>query len=70
LSRHDSQCLALFKNIQIRERISLQFCSEFFNTFNHLNWSWPGRDLCGSNFGIATRAGDPRIIQFGMKLIF
>jgi hypothetical protein len=34
------------------------------------SWNQPGRDLGGSNFGIATGAGDPRIIQFGMKLIF
>ncbi len=30
----------------------------------------PGRDLCGSNFGIATGSGDHRIIRFGMKLTF
>lgn len=62
--------LAIFKHIQIREQIHLQFRSEFFNAFNHPNWNQPGRDLGGSNFGIATGAGDPRIIQFGMKLIF
>jgi hypothetical protein len=54
----------------MREQIGLQFRSEFFNAFNHPNWNQPGRDLGGSNFGIATGAGDPRIIQFGLKLIF
>jgi hypothetical protein len=62
--------LAVFKNIRIRESINLQFRSEFFNAFNHPNWNQPGRDLGGSNFGIATSARDPRIIQFGLKLLF
>ncbi|MCI0392364.1 MAG: TonB-dependent receptor [Acidobacteria bacterium] len=62
--------LAIFKNIRIRESTQLQFRGEFFNAFNHPNWNQPGRDLGGSNFGIATSARDPRIIQFGLKLLF
>jgi Carboxypeptidase regulatory-like domain/TonB-dependent Receptor Plug Domain len=62
--------LAIFKNIRIREKMQLQFRSEFFNAFNHPNWGQPGRDVGSSNFGIVTSARDPRIIQFGLKLIF
>jgi hypothetical protein len=65
--------LALFKNFflgKIREDMRLQFRSEFFNALNHPNWNAPGRDLGGSNFGTVTSAGAPRIIQFGLKLIF
>ncbi len=62
--------LAVFKNLRIRENMQLQFRSEFFNAFNHPNWGQPTRDLGNNNFGLATSARDPRIIQFGMKLIF
>jgi Carboxypeptidase regulatory-like domain/TonB-dependent Receptor Plug Domain/TonB dependent receptor len=62
--------LAVFKNFRIRENMQLQFRSEFFNAFNHPSWGQPGRTVGGGNFGIATSARDPRIIQFGMKLIF
>ncbi|MCI0422942.1 MAG: hypothetical protein L0312_27575 [Acidobacteria bacterium] len=61
---------ALFKNIRILERLNLQFRGEFFNAFNHPNWNQPGRDLGDSNFGIAASARDPRIIQFGLKVLF
>ena len=62
--------LAIYKNIHVREQVRLQFRGEFFNAFNHPNWNMPNRDLGGSNFGISTGAGAPRIIQFGLKLIF
>jgi hypothetical protein len=62
--------LSIFKNREITERYRLQFRSEFFNAFNHTRWNMPGRDLGGSNFGVVTSAGDPRIIQFGLKLLF
>ena len=62
--------LAVFKNFRIQEKMQLQFRSEFFNAFNHPNWGQPGRTVGGNNLGIATSAGSPRIIQFGMKLIF
>jgi hypothetical protein len=65
--------IAVFKNFflgQIREDMRLQVRGEFFNAFNHPNWSAPGRDLGGGNFGRVTGAADPRIIQFGLKLVF
>jgi hypothetical protein len=33
--------LALLKNTQLREGVNLQFRSEFFNVFNHTNFSTP-----------------------------
>lgn len=62
--------VALFKNFEINKRLRLQLRSELFNAFNHPNWGAPGRDLGGSNFGVINSAADPRIIQFGLKLIF
>jgi hypothetical protein len=62
--------MSIFKNFAIRERVSVQFRSEFFNAFNHPNWNAPGRDLGASSFGIISSAQDPRIIQFGLKVLF
>jgi hypothetical protein len=62
--------MAIFKNFVIRERASLQFRSEFFNAFNHANWNAPGRDLGAGGFGVVSSAQDPRIIQFGLKVLF
>ena len=62
--------MGIFKNFVIRERASIQFRSEFFNAFNHPNWNAPGRDLGASGFGVVTSAQDPRIIQFGLKVLF
>jgi hypothetical protein len=62
--------ISIFKNTQITERFRLQFRSEFFNACNHPGWSQPGRNQGGSNFGVVTGASDPRIVQFGLKLLF
>ncbi len=62
--------LAVIKNFAIRERASVQLRSEFFNAFNHANLNAPGRDLGASGFGVVSSAQDPRIIQFGLKILF
>jgi hypothetical protein len=62
--------MAVYKNFAIRETTSLQFRGEFFNAFNHPNWNMPGRDTGQSSFGVISSAQDPRIIQFGLKLLF
>ena len=41
---------------------------EAFNAINHVNLSNPSTNLSSSNFGTITSAGDPRILQFAMKL--
>lgn len=77
--------LALIKNTQLRERISLQFRAEAFNFLNHVNLRAPnsnsrtgistfaagpdGRNQSGS-FGVITSARDARILQLALKLIF
>ncbi len=62
--------LGVFKNFYVRENLQVQLRSEFFNAFNIVNYGQPGRTLGGSNFSVVTSAGDPRIIQFAMKVIF
>ncbi len=63
--------------MKIRERLTVQFRSEFFNLFNHPNFAQPGRTVGSATFGVitATRssigdAGSARQIQFVVKLIF
>ena len=58
------------KNIPITESVNLQFRAEFFNMPNHTNFNPPNKRLGNGNFGRITSARDPRIIQFGLKLIF
>ncbi|HVT96539.1 MAG TPA: TonB-dependent receptor [Acidobacteriaceae bacterium] len=62
--------LALYKNINIGERVKFQFRGETFNTFNHTNYSGVTVSNTSSLFGYVTSYRDPRIIQLGGKLNF
>jgi hypothetical protein len=71
--------LSLLKSFTIRERHKIQFRTEFFNAFNHVNFDYPER-FCGGTetgapcqaaaFGRILAARDPRILQFAMKYVF
>jgi hypothetical protein len=66
--------MGLFKRFTITERVNLQFRAEFFNVFNQVNFNNPNTNVAGGGFGTITSthpfAGDPRIMQFGLKLSF
>jgi len=63
--------LGVLKNFRITETSSVQFRAEFFNVFNHTNFSDPNSNLESGSFGqITGTRGDPRIIQFALKLSF
>lgn len=70
--------LAIFKNFNIREGLRLQFRSEFYNAFNHTQFSsfdsTARFDATGnqvnSQFGQFTAARDPRIVQVAIRLQF
>ncbi|MBI3696338.1 MAG: TonB-dependent receptor [Acidobacteria bacterium] len=66
--------MGFFKNNRITERASVQFRAEMFNIFNQVNFNNPNTNVSGGGFGTITStspsAGDPRIIQFGLKLVF
>lgn len=72
--------MGIFKNIPLSDRVSFQFRTEMFNTFNHTNFS---TDATGSrakspvqanpastSFGQIQAAADPRIIQLAAKVVF
>jgi hypothetical protein len=51
------------------QRLELRF--ESFNVLNHFNWGNPTTNFNSGNFGrIQSQAGEPRILQFGVKYDF
>lgn len=70
------------KTTQFNDRFSAQFRAEFFNLFNHANLSLPNVDFNSAAFSAISETpdvtagnprlgeGGPRVIQFGLKLIF
>lgn len=64
---------SLIKNFRLTERQSLRFTSDFFNIWNHANFSNPvSTDVeSPSNFGVITSTkGVPRLIQFSLRYAF
>ena len=63
--------IALHKDTTFHERFRLEFRAEFFNIANHAQFSKvDGNITDGVDFGRVTRARDPRLIQFALKLFF
>ena len=57
--------------IPVREGMRLQFRSEYFNLFNRVNLATSNLDTqVPTTFGKILTANDPRILQFGLKLMF
>jgi hypothetical protein len=62
--------VALLKVTNLSNRVGLQFRAEFFNIFNNVNFNAPISNVSSPQFGRITSALDPRILQFGVKLLF
>lgn len=62
--------LSVFRNIPITERFRLQFRAESFNVANRANFQNPNGNRAAGTFGRITGADDPRVFQFGLKLLF
>ncbi len=76
--------MAIFKQTQITERFGFQFRAEMFNTFNRVQFGYPGITCCsavGSGTGVASSTSfgvisglfstnNPRQIQFAMKVTY
>jgi hypothetical protein len=62
---------SLMRDFAIRERTSLQLRWETFNLTNTPMFSTPNTNLSSGSVGaITTLAGDPRVMQFALRLSF
>jgi len=61
----------LTKNTRILEKLNLQFRAEVFNITNTARFSPPNQAFGNPQFGVVnTQNNLPRIVQFGLKLIY
>jgi hypothetical protein len=60
------------RNINLRERISLDVRAELFNAFNNVQFAGPNTDISSSSFGhiYLSQVNTPRQVQFSMRLKF
>ena len=61
---------SLVRTFNITGGLRLQVRAEVFNVANHANFGLPVADLNSANFGRILSAGSPRLLQFGIKLLF
>ena len=62
---------SLIKNTTLREGMNLQFRAEAINAFNHPQFLAPNTTPASTAFGQVTGEWTwPRVIQFGLKLLF
>jgi len=63
---------SVFKSVSFGESRSVEFRAEMFDVFNRVVFGPPARNVNNpSTFGIiSSQANDPRVIQFGLKLLF
>ena len=61
---------AAMKDFRLREAMSLQFRTDFFNVLNEVNLGNPNTTLTNGNFGKITSAAAARMLQFGLKFYF
>jgi Carboxypeptidase regulatory-like domain len=63
--------MSLAKLINVRESQSVQFRAEFFDAFNHPQFSLPSASVNGGSLGVITQTSvSPRIIQLALKYSF
>src|SRR5262249_61703234 len=62
---------SIIKNTRIRERLSLQYRAEFFNTFNHPVFNAPQLSPTNSAFGTISGVYNlERHIQMALRLVW
>jgi hypothetical protein len=62
--------ISMGKKFAITERMSFQLRLDAFNAFNRVNLNNPVVDLNSTNFGRATGASTPRLLQAGARVEF
>jgi len=60
----------LLKHTVIRENLAFDLRIEFFNIFNHTQFTNPGGNISDSSFGVVSSTRPPRIGQFGIKFFW
>jgi hypothetical protein len=70
INNTDASLFRNFPGILKVESSGLQFRAEFYNIFNHTNFSGYGTTFGSPNFGQAIAARDARTIQLGLRLFF
>ena len=63
---------SMFKNFKVRERITVQFRFETYNTANHIQFAAPNTNPVSGAFGTVTaeKGHGQRQLTFGAKLLF
>ena len=61
---------SIIKRTNLTETVNLEFRAEFFNLTDTPPLNAPNTSFGSAAFGTITAAGDPRVIQFGLKLNF
>jgi hypothetical protein len=62
--------VSVLKNFRLTEALQLQFRAEAFNVLNHTNFQIGHNAINDPSFGQAGGTGDPRNLQFALKLMF
>ena len=62
--------MSLYKEFHFTESNYFEFRSEAFNIFNHTNFTTINTTVGNSNYGRATAATDPRILEFALRYHF
>jgi len=62
--------LGVTRSFKLPSGQNIQFRWEIFNVINHVNYNAPVTALNSASFGIIQSAGDPRIMQFALKVDF
>ena len=62
---------SIFKNTKLLESLEMQLGFEFFNLFNHANYTVPSNNVNSGDFGsIRFNAMPGRVVQYRLKFIF
>ncbi|MFN7997735.1 MAG: carboxypeptidase regulatory-like domain-containing protein [Bryobacteraceae bacterium] len=66
----NSSDFSILKDFAIREPMRVQFRTELFNAFNQVNFNSVETQVNSDAFGQIRGAGDARVVQFGLKLLW